>query len=115
MNKCIECLEKKLENVAFDVDSCRNNVKKIKYYTGLKPEDFDALWEFLEPPAAESLRKWLTNEPKTNRESSRTQTNVSLKNQLFLTLVGLHSELLLADMSYIFNVSIGYLSKIFTT
>ncbi|CAG5103157.1 Similar to Kibra: Protein kibra (Drosophila mojavensis) [Cotesia congregata] len=115
LKKCIECLEKKLESEAFDVDSCRNNVKKFKYYTGLKPEDFDTLWEFLGPPAAESLRKWLTTEPKTNRESSRTQTKVSLKNQLFLTLIRLHSGLLLANMSYRFNVSIGYLSKIFTT
>ncbi|CAG5075373.1 Protein of unknown function [Cotesia congregata] len=85
LKKCIECLEKKLESEAFDVDSCRNNVKKFKYYTGLKPEDFDTLWKFLGPPVAESLRKWLTTEPKTNRESSRTQTKVSLKNQLFLT------------------------------
>ncbi|XP_074107757.1 uncharacterized protein LOC141533007 [Cotesia typhae] len=111
----IECLEKKLESTAFDVDSCRNNVKKFKYYTGLKPEDFDTLWEFLGPPATESLRKWLTTESKTDRESQRTQNKVSLKNQLFLTLVRLHSGLLLADMSYRFNVSIGYLSKIFTT
>ncbi|XP_074101900.1 uncharacterized protein LOC141529297 [Cotesia typhae] len=69
----IECLEKKLESTAFDVDSCRNNVKKFKYYTGLKPEDFDTLWEFLGPPATESLRKWLTTESKTDRESQRTQ------------------------------------------
>ncbi|XP_074101934.1 uncharacterized protein LOC141529334 [Cotesia typhae] len=75
----IECLEKKLESTAFDVDSCRNNVKKFKYYTGLKPEDFDTLWEFLGPPATESLRKWLTTESKTDRESQRTQNKVSLK------------------------------------
>lgn len=105
----------KFENVAFDIDLFRRNSKVFKYYTGLKPADFDTQWEFLAPSTAESLKKWLTMEPKTNRESLQSQTKIAVQNQLFLSLVRLHSVLLITDMSFRFNVSNEYLSKIFTT
>lgn len=111
----IETLTKKLSASTLNYESCINDSKKFKFYTGLMPEDFDIVWNFLGPPTESSLRIWHSQSGTSSRITIKQFKVLSLTNQLFLTLVRLRCGFLLYDLSCRFGVNMSYISKITTT
>lgn len=111
----IESLRKKLCTSTLSYEMCIEDSKKFKFYTGLMPEDFDIVWNFLGPPTESSLMIWHSQSQLQKRITVKQFKVLSLKNQLFLTLVRLRCGFLLYDLSCRFGISISYISKITTT
>ncbi|XP_068990436.1 uncharacterized protein [Neodiprion pinetum] len=111
----IQKLTKKLSTSTVNYESCMNDRKRFKFYTGLMPEDFDILWNFLGPPTESSLMIWHSRSDTNKRITIKQFKALSLKNQLFLTLVRLRCGFLLYDLSCRFGVSMGYIFKLTTT
>lgn len=110
----IVSLEAHITNISFGFESCRLDEHKFFFYTGLRPEQFDVLWLFLGEDT-NNINIWRgekNTQSKAHRQYSKFLTP---KNQLFLMLVRLRTGLLLQDLSYRFNISVSYASKIITT
>ena len=83
-----------------------NDKDKCKYFTGLDPEQFIILFNFLEP-AKESLQYWGT--------SCKSKIfNFSLEEQLFITLLRLRRGFNLSTLAYFYNVSEATIRRIVT-
>ncbi|CAG5093122.1 Protein of unknown function [Cotesia congregata] len=67
------------------------------------------------PPTESALRIWHSQSGTNNHITIKQFKVLSLKNQLFLTLVRLRCGFLLYDLSCRFGVSMSYISKITTT
>ena len=80
--------------------------KKCKYFTGLFPNEFKALYEFL-GEAKFSLTYW----NKTNIKS----TKLSIHEQLFVTLLRLRRGFNILTIAHLYSVSESYIRSIFTT
>jgi hypothetical protein len=93
----------------FDVDVIAQNVKQFKYYTAFAPDQFEGLFKFLVPPDFDG------NNP-IQLPSNRVKEvmRLSLKNQLFLTVVKLRYDFHYADLAFRFNISKQTTSVIFT-
>ena len=95
--------------------------KKCKYFIGLYPSQFEALFRFLgeakynllywNSKAKSSNTESLTPSPRTKRPSQK----LSIKEQLFITLLRLRRGFDIATIAYIYDVSETLIRKIFTT
>ena len=80
--------------------------KKCKYFTGLFPNEFKTLFEFL-GEAKFSLTYW----NKGNIKS----TKLSIREQLFVTLLRLRRGFNILTIAHLYSVSESYVRSIFTT
>ena len=95
------------QTIYHDCDTC-------KYFIGLFPEQFNALFEFL-GPAKESLTYW---DARSNTEPvMRSRTSVktfSVREQLFITLLRLRRGFHLQTLAHFYDVCEGTIRRIFT-
>ena len=95
---------------------------KCKYFTGLYPAQFEALFEFL-GEAKYHLSYWNSKKKSnnTNRVTNpshgkqKPSKKLSVKEQLFVTLVRLKRGFDIQTIAYIYNVSETFVRKVFTT
>ena len=88
---------------------------KCKYFTGLYPDEFDVLFEFL-GPAKYNLNYWNPAAQKKGKSSKlSSNTLFTEKEQLFVTLMRLRHGFNIYLLSQFYSVSEFYIRKIFTT
>ena len=99
-------------------ESILTDTKKATFFTGLFPEQFDALCNFLGPAKFE-LVYWKGDKDETTKEppsSKRGPTGIfSVKEELFLTLLKLRRGFTHQTVAYMYNVSVSLISRIFIT
>ncbi|KAG5877349.1 hypothetical protein JTB14_005149 [Gonioctena quinquepunctata] len=103
--KCSDTPESKISVFVKDLEG---NEKRCVFYTGLIFQQILMLLTFLSP--LDDLRYWATND----RANSRRRKFNHLA-ELVLTLVRLRSGLLVEDLRYRFDISVGSVTKIVTT
>ena len=86
--------------------------QKCKYFTGLYPEQFDMLYKFL-GPAKHELSYWNSKSKGINK--ARDNKIMSIKDELFITLLRLRRGFNIYTLSHMYNVSESYIRTIFTT
>lgn len=84
---------------------------KCKYFIGLYPDEFDMLFNFLGPSKYE-LTYW---KHRNNVLSSPASKCLSVRDQLFVTLLRLRRGFNLSTLAHMYSVSDSYISNIFTT
>ena len=85
---------------------------KCKYFTGLTPEQFELLYNFL-GPAKYELHYWNTKKKEVKKEGA---TDIfTLKEQLFITLLRIRRGFNFYTIAHFYFVSESYIRKIFTT
>lgn len=107
-------LKHQLEMLSFCYETCLRDPAKFKFYTSLLPCQFRVLWNLL-GPEANNLRIWRGSKSNTPFQFHHGSKALTAKNQLFLTLIRLRLGHVLKDLSYRFNISISYTSKIINT
>ena len=80
---------------------------KCKYFTGLYPAQFQALFNFL-GPAKYELSYW-------NSKTKNTKQKVEIKDQFFETLLRLRRGFNLMTLAQMYSISESYIRSIFTT
>ena len=92
--------------------SLKGNNKKSTFYTGLRYLRTIALFNFISP-----ARKNITFLATTSKNHAKKQGNykVTSMHQLILVLTRLRTGLLVADLSYRCDLSVGLVSKTVTT
>ena len=118
----IEMLESQMQNIKdldstkirfFRLETIAGNDSLVRFYTGfISYEILLSFFDFL-GPAVHRLRYWGESDRKTSRR--RKNQKLDLLNQLFLTLVKLRLNLPVKDLSFRFGISIGLVSRYFTT
>ncbi|XP_048576644.1 uncharacterized protein LOC125559010 [Nematostella vectensis] len=89
--------------------------KKCKYFTGLHTEQFEALFEFL-GPAKYELSYWDGPENIEKGSLARGEPQgISVKEQLFLTLLRLRRGFNIATIAHMYSISNTVVRKIFVT
>ena len=93
--------------------------KKTKFFTGLFPEQFEALFTFL-GPAKYELKYWNSKEKtnvseKLNSKKSGPSRRFTAKEELFITLLRLRRGFSLQTIAYLYGVSSSLISEIFIT
>ena len=95
--------------------------KKCKHFIGLYPSQFEALFRFL-GEAKYNLLHWNSKAKSSNTESltpsprtKRPSEKLSIKEQLFITLLRPRRGFDIATIAYIYDVSETLICKIFTT
>ena len=91
--------------------------KECKYFTGLLPSQFWALYEFL-GPAKFNLSYWNSNNKKVHTVADESGVKVSkltITEQLFVTLLRLRRGFNVFTIAHLYGVSETYVRKIFTT
>jgi hypothetical protein len=79
---------------------------KCKYFIGLFPKEFEALYEFL-GEAKFTLTYWNNSKTKS--------TKLSIREQLFVTLLRLRRGFNILTIAHLYSVSESYIRSIFTT
>lgn len=79
---------------------------KCKYFIGLFPKEFEALYEFL-GEAKFTLKYWNNSKTKS--------TKLSIREQLFVTLLRLRRGFNILTIAHLYSVSESYIRSIFTT
>ena len=88
---------------------------KCKFYIGLFPKQFDALYSFL-GPAKYVLSYWgKSKSQKTEKPKQNMRRHFTPKQELFITLLRLRTGFSLQNIAYIYNVSKSLISNIFLT
>ena len=89
--------------------------KKCKYFIGLYPDQFEALFNFL-GPAKYVLSYWHSEiKHKSKNNIVMSSSKLDVKEQLFVTLVRLRRGFNLLTLAYMYGVSESYIRNIFTT
>lgn len=92
--------------------------KKSKYFIGLYPQQFDMLYEFL-GKAKFNLVYWRgpKTTPKVSKASSSTddKSKLTLKEQLFITLLRLRRGFNIFTIAHFYRVTEKYVREIFLT
>ncbi|EDO36466.1 predicted protein [Nematostella vectensis] len=89
--------------------------KKCKYFTGLHTEQFEALFEFL-GPAKYELSYWYGPENIEKGSLARGEPQgISVKEQLFLTLLRLRRGFNIATIAHMYSISNTVVRNIFVT
>jgi len=118
----IEMLESQMQHLKghdctktafFRIEKIAENDSLIRFYTGFI--SFEILLTFFEflGPAVHKLRYWGESDRKTSRR--RKSQKLDPLNQLFLTLIKLRLNLAVKYLAFRFGISIGLVSKYFTT
>jgi hypothetical protein len=84
---------------------------KCKYFIGLTSAQFSSLYDFL-GPAKFNLSYWNSSRKVKNSTDS---SKLSLKEQLFVTLLRLRRGFNIFTLAHMYNVSLFYIRSIFTT
>ena len=88
---------------------------KCKHVTGLYPDEFNVLFEFL-GPAKYNLNYWNPTAQKKGKSLKLSSNKLfTEKEQLFVTLMGLWHGFNIYTLSHFYSVSEFYIRKIFTT
>ena len=102
-------------------ESILTDKKKAKFFTGLFPLQFDALYNFLGPAKFE-LVYWKGDKSKTSKEPSKSTSNkmgckkvFTLREELFITLLKLRRGFTHQTIAYMYDVSVSLISSIFIT
>lgn len=95
----IVSLQAHINNISFSYESCRQTEDKFFFYTGLRPDQFDALWSFLGDDTWNVII-WRGEKNSNSLQSRRNSRVLTAENQIFLMLVRLRTGLLLQDLSY---------------
>ena len=117
----IEMLESQVQQKGHDYTKTRflrieNIAEKdslVRFYTGfISCEILLAFFDFL-GPSVHKLRYWGESERKTSRRKKKKKLDPL--NQLFLTLIRLRLNLAVKDLAFRFGISMGLVSRYFTT
>ena len=97
-------------------DTIMKDQKKCRYFTGLDPQQFEALFGFL-GEAKYELKYWdgSSNGDETHSKRNGVPRNVSVEQQLFITLLRLRRGFNVATISHIYGLSETVVRKIFVT
>ncbi|XP_015127791.1 uncharacterized protein LOC107048869 [Diachasma alloeum] len=107
-------LRMQLENNSFGYDEQQRNESAFKFYTGFNYQQFDVLWNILNPEAS-NLRIWKGNDTPLIAKQRYSKRKISQKDQLFLTLTRLRCGFLLEDLSFRTGLSYSWISRIIGT
>lgn len=101
----------------FSYETCKEDDKQFRFYTGLHLVNFLALWQFLGDVTSKVnyWRKRRKNDESTPTKRSGPKRKLDPKNQLFLTLIKLRRGFSSRDLAYRFNVSESYISNVVIT
>lgn len=101
----------------FSFETCAEDPRKFKFYTGFQVQHFLALWTFL-GNITDKLSYWGRKrkfEEKSPSKRSGPSRKLSPKTQLFLTLIRLRRGFSNRDLGYRFQISETYVSYIVIT
>ncbi|CAG9813048.1 unnamed protein product [Phaedon cochleariae] len=98
------------ENMNNFVESLKLNEKKCKFYTSLTFTNILALFSFLQP--IESLQYWGCKNSDVDRPLRK---KCNALEELIIVLIRLRTGLLIEDIHYRFNISVGLVTKLFTS
>ena len=114
-NNSVDNKQKQFENNInpMNPEYILSNKEKCKFFIGLFLEQFDFLFEFL-GPAKYQLNYWNSKESSTPKKVVTNQ-KLTIKEQLFVTLLRLRRGICLYSIAPLYSVSESYVRKIFTT
>ncbi|XP_046608754.1 uncharacterized protein LOC124299533 [Neodiprion virginianus] len=113
-NKSVQVKLQKNSAVEKFVNAIRIDEKKCIFYTSLNFEQILALHRFLSP-ACDNLEYWGNRETKNKSSENSNKYKLTSMQQLILVLLRLRMGYLIEDLTYKFDVSTGFVSKICTT
>ena len=93
------------------IEEGRKGTSDLQLYTGFCTEEFEMLWDFLDP--VNNIRSWEQAEEDTlqRKRGSGPHFALSLKDQLLVLLMRLRLNLLEWDLAFRFNVSEATISR----
>ncbi|VDH93027.1 Hypothetical predicted protein [Mytilus galloprovincialis] len=104
-------------NMYLDVNAVKDDITKLKFYTGLTVPKFMCLWGYL-GPSVNKLVYWNKDcgvPDRSHKKRPGPKQKMTPMNELFMTLIRIRQGLLLEDLSYRFGVSKTTVSRVVLT
>ena len=109
-----EQLESAIDEAKFSCFNVLANPNIFRFYTGISPELFTALYESI-LPYIENLHFWMGSQNSTNEAEAGVEKKLGKQDQFFLWLIKCRLNLKFQDLAFWFNISVSNVSCIFAT